>query len=231
MCKTRFSKKDLLVVIGTIAFVLANLGAVGANGRRRAKEAVCLSNQLKWGIIWKSYTDDHDGYFPPSSADEWGEPTMGAWPWVIREYYPRLDPRIFLCPAATKPADAGGTDPYAAWVLGSEGRRIIGSYACNFWVANDEDEKFWRTPYVADAAKAPLLLDGKWKDVELEPSDEPCTYDGAPGGGTSCICINRHSGGVNGIFLDFSARKIGLTEFGILKWHREWPEGNDHLPH
>ena len=34
------------------------------------------------------------------------------------------------------------------------------------------------------------------------------------------FCINRHDGFVNGAFLDFSVRKIGLKELWKLKWHR-----------
>lgn len=37
------------------------------------------------------------------------------------------------------------------------------------------------------------------------------------------FCVNRHNGGLNGIFLDFSTvRKIGLKELWRLKWHRRY---------
>jgi len=36
------------------------------------------------------------------------------------------------------------------------------------------------------------------------------------------FCINRHSGFVNGVFVDFSTRKVGLKELWTLKWHREY---------
>jgi len=47
------------------------------------------------------------------------------------------------------------------------------------------------------------------------------------------FCLNRHDEGINGLFVDFSTRKIGLKELWRLKWHREfnihaappvWPE-------
>ena len=31
-------------------------------------------------------------------------------------------------------------------------------------------------------------------------------------------CINRHQGGVNALFLDWSVRKVGLKELWTLKW-------------
>jgi len=32
------------------------------------------------------------------------------------------------------------------------------------------------------------------------------------------VCINRHQGGVNMLFLDWSARRTGLKELWTLKW-------------
>jgi hypothetical protein len=41
------------------------------------------------------------------------------------------------------------------------------------------------------------------------------------------FCIDRYNGGVNGVFLDSTVRKIGLKELWKLKWHRRfntnWP--------
>ena len=59
-----FAKKDVVVALGCVVFLLASLGAVGDSGRKRAKEAVCLSNLRQWGTIWAMYTDDNNGYFP-----------------------------------------------------------------------------------------------------------------------------------------------------------------------
>jgi hypothetical protein len=36
------------------------------------------------------------------------------------------------------------------------------------------------------------------------------------------LCINRHDGFVNSVFVDFSSRKVGLKELWTLKWHREY---------
>ena len=37
--RTAFSKKEVVVVLGCVVFLLANLGAIGSRGRQRAKEA------------------------------------------------------------------------------------------------------------------------------------------------------------------------------------------------
>ena len=40
------------------------------------------------------------------------------------------------------------------------------------------------------------------------------------------FCINRHNGHVNGLFLDWSVRKIGLKELWTLKWHSKFDTSN-----
>jgi len=35
-------------------------------------------------------------------------------------------------------------------------------------------------------------------------------------------CINRHDAAINGVFLDFSIREIGLKELWKLRWHRSF---------
>ena len=40
--------------------------------------------------------------------------------------------------------------------------------------------------------------------------------------GFSAFCINRHNGGVNGLFLDGAVRPIGIKELWTLKWHRQF---------
>ena len=59
--KTAFSKKDLVVVLGCIAFLLANIAAVGKGGRNRAKQLVCLANLRQLGGAWLTFAQDNDG--------------------------------------------------------------------------------------------------------------------------------------------------------------------------
>jgi prepilin-type processing-associated H-X9-DG protein len=67
----------------------------------------------------------------------------------------------------------------------------------------------------------PLLLDsvqpacGWISERGLPPETEPS----ASGGG---LCINRHDGTINGLFLDWSVRRIGLKELWTLKWHLQF---------
>lgn len=55
----------------------------------------------------------------------------------------------------------------------------------------------------------------------------PPPYDGYTGDKPNLnemdfVCVNRHNGAVNGAFMDWSARKIGLKELWTLKWHRNY---------
>jgi prepilin-type processing-associated H-X9-DG protein len=38
----------------------------------------------------------------------------------------------------------------------------------------------------------------------------------------SQFCLDRHNGAINGLFMDWSARKIGLKRLWTLRWHRSY---------
>ena len=40
------------------------------------------------------------------------------------------------------------------------------------------------------------------------------------------VCINRHDGYVNGLFMDWSVRRVGLKELWTLKWQRDLNTAN-----
>ena len=224
-------KKDFVIVLVCAGFMLAILGAVGSSGRRRAKEAVCFCNLHKWGLVWKSYTDDHGGYFPDRSSFPISGDSMMYWPHITKPYYKQR--AMLFCPEATKPYEAGGVPPFAAWTVQFDVERqpiYYGSYGINLWVANEDAAKFWRTFKVRDAAFAPLMLDSNWKDAEPELYDEAPPYDGywwePSGNEMQRVCLNRHNdrhnGRVNALFLDMSVRKTNLKNLWKLKWHKEW---------
>jgi prepilin-type N-terminal cleavage/methylation domain-containing protein len=240
-----FTLIELLVVIAIIAVLMSILMPALNKAKLQAQDAVDKSNQHQFALIWKFWTDDHDGFFPErGGGDCWGSVDMGAWPYVLYEYMPSIDRSIYLCPAATKPMLDGGRCPYAAWNC-SDGAdfNIFGSYTCNYWVANrnlgeDEYEYYWKTPAVRGASYVPLLMCGNWKDSEPLATDQPWATREEMA--AECwephenemkrVCHDRHGRFVNANMLDFSARAIGLKELWILKWHAKWPTTCDHLP-
>lgn len=108
------------------------------------------------------------------------------------------------------------------------------SYAQNDWVRNDprpgrRTSPLWRTSAVKGAGNVPLMVDAKQHYVVMprnSPVGDAPQYKGEPGGWANpmgTICIDRHNGAINGVFLDWSSRRIGLKEIWKLKWSTVYP--------
>jgi hypothetical protein len=110
-----------------------------------------------------------------------------------------------------------------------------GSYGINGYCVDIQPDReprgqaswYWRGPNVAGAAYVPLFLGSQRYNGVVDSADPPPAYDGqgwSEGGDGRMLryCLNRHDGFVNGLFMDFSTRKIGLKELWTLKWHRQF---------
>lgn len=235
--RTTVTKRDIVVVFGCAFFLLMNLGAINSGGRRRAKEAVCLSNLRQWGVIWSTYCQNNDGYFCNAGTLGW---KRGTW---ILAFRPYMETRTTLlcCPEATirHPSGVPWGGPFNTYVVGDGGfedRREEGSYGANCWIYNPRPGQAsiqgrptawnWRTCHVANAAEIPLFLDSMYMGgapYEVGTRGDPPAYDGQWLGYNREMmhfCIDRHNGAVNGLFMDWSARKIALKELWTLKWYR-----------
>ncbi len=38
-------------------------------------------------------------------------------------------------------------------------------------------------------------------------------------------CIDRHSGGINGVFIDMHAQHVGIKQLWKFKWHKKFQRG------
>lgn len=131
---------------------------------------------------------------------------------------------------------------FTAWELTDPGPPFRGSYGCNSWLFNG----FCFSPRIRLGSlgrlveevdvlslrgpdKIPTLLDSTlpWgtprSDTAPPPSPEPRSNPI----GMAPLCINRHNGYVNGLFLDWSVRKVGLKELWTLKWYKEFDTANE----
>jgi prepilin-type processing-associated H-X9-DG protein len=247
--KVSYTRKDLIVTLVCVVFLLASLGAIGKTGRRRAKELLCLSNLGRWGQVFLDYAADNDGYFMRGWFSGGGIPGpyhTDYWMEALRPYYGNPDLRC--CPEATKtqmnadgtagPGAGGGT--FSAWGVfpGECGKASYwwgavtacdyGSYGMNAWVCNppSASENNWRTADVAGGQDIPVLIGAQWIDAWPDATDPVPQWDGEPWGPFSDygfmmrVCMNRHDGFVNSAFLDGSARKVPLKCLWKLKWHR-----------
>ena len=90
-----------------------------------------------------------------------------------------------------------------------------------------------RSPGVTShhSSRSALLLDSVYVDGFVQEYDPPPTDEEheldiyVADWNTYAMkffCIDRHDGGINGVFLDMSVRKVGLKELWTLKWHREF---------
>ena len=153
---------------------------------------------------------------------------------------------IRCCPTAKKTATQEWGhiwhgDPRVAWGILSEndpmGPYDFGSYGMNHWCcdlqrARDDRwpwEFHWRTCDVKGAAQVPVFADAWWMSFRPRAFDEPpeSEYGAQIESGANNmrrVCVNRHKGHVNVIFMDWSVRKKGLKELWgpEMKWHREW---------
>ena len=74
--------------------------------------------------------------------------------------------------------------------------------------------------------RIPLFLDCLFLDGYPDTGDEPPAYQDENNGwnvnAMKMFCIPRHMGGVNAVFLDASARRVGMKELWELKWNKEY---------
>jgi len=85
----------------------------------------------------------------------------------------------------------------------------------------------WMTDAVKNAAAVPVFLDSMSPEVYMDDDKSPPPQcDAIPtrrlGSSGDSACINRHDGGINSLFLDWSVRKVGLKELWTLKWHTQY---------
>jgi prepilin-type processing-associated H-X9-DG protein len=83
-----FAKKDVVVVLGCVVFLLMNLAAVAPGGRERAKRTVCLANLKQLTAAWNLYADDYEGNIVNGNTHS-GE--KGAWAYH-EDSWPPSDP-------------------------------------------------------------------------------------------------------------------------------------------
>ena len=229
ICKKGFTLIELLVVIAIIALLMSILMPALNRVKLSAKAAACQSNLHQWGIIWMTYAQDHEGRFQRGAGGE-SQTGGGRWPAVVRDYY--KDDKIRLCPMATKTRSDIGVGPLTAWGGDEFDDDIYASYGFNEWLCNrplseSETENYWRFVFnIPQSNTIPLFLDCFWYDVWAHSIDvPPQTETNVIGAGSNemrRVCLNRHNYAVNGVFLDWSVRKIDLKELWTLKWHKQY---------
>jgi prepilin-type processing-associated H-X9-DG protein len=218
---TKFVKKDILVIFGCVVFLLMNIGAIGDNGRRRAKEMVCLSNLRQWGAVFQMHIESNDGYFIRGTGK-----TSYWWIKQLDDHYKDWKSmRIWFCPTAKRPTfDENGVmtpslDIFNAWGIfygeGHSPNGAAGSYGLNGYLIGQKFEGRNNVPVFVDALRF---------DLWPQETDPPTAYEFAAWSSNNMArcCINRHNGAINTLFADWSSRKIGLKQLWTLNWHSQF---------
>jgi prepilin-type processing-associated H-X9-DG protein len=219
-----------------------------ARVREQAKAVLCQSNLKQMAAAFGMYTGDNEGYFPEGYGGLPDCATHNWWSYSVKPYY--QSPDVCLCPVATKlgvdigRGEIGAT--FHAWSAQSwfllppyKPGEIYGSFGINGWVEHnrcpDESEnnkrRRWRHDAVKSAGNIPLILDDQWidgwpQDWQDPPVYEDQDYRSQPGSAFVRFMINRHNGYVNGAFVDYSVRPLGLKELYTLKWNRLFDTSN-----
>lgn len=108
----------------------------------------------------------------------------------------------------------------------------VNAYGDDMYWLDVPSSSFWKGVAIGDSSKIPVFTDGFYRGSSVTsaikaapPSEEDLTPEevtSEPESNTlgTTVCINRHKGSINGVFLDGSARKIDLKEIWKLKWHK-----------
>lgn len=99
-----FTLIELLVVIAIIALLMAILIPSLNRAKKQAKVVVCQANLKQWAVIFSMYTNENNGYFMKGYAGSQAV-VKDTWVGALRPYY--KNPKIRVCPTATKPISEG----------------------------------------------------------------------------------------------------------------------------
>ena len=240
-----FTLIELLVVISVVVLLMALLLPALQRTRNQARVVVCQAHLKQWGTVLALYAEDNEGWIPSERGlgnlmwffrDSWlpeGDPNRPP------VYHDLNTKGIACCPMTVKVRPDTGSGfslgvitwhlgtitvrngtTFGAWEIVSPPPRFTGSYGFNSTKSYNslKTVRGVETHLAKDRANIPVILDcttwtGRHQNSEPpRPGEKSRPYD---------FCINRHNGYINGLFLDWSVRRVGLKELWTLKWDEQ----------
>lgn len=247
--KTRraFTLIELLVVVSIVALLMAILLPVLQGTRKRAQAAACQARLHQWSLVF--HTEQADNADRTSNHNLYEvfvkspilDPDAGKLDPFMRRQVPA---DLNLCPVASRRGPAGyfvggvpyggyGSTFFAEWTRAPTGEIWAWSYGISYTFACSDlpcppPAYNWASLRGLPSASVPVIFDcvGRlclpvwhknpappYEDCR-DPSDASYTWQE--------VCLNRHNGGVNYLFLDWSVRRVGLKELWTLPWGRDF---------
>ena len=248
-----FTLIELLVVIAIIALLMGILMPALQKVRAQGKNVACKANVRSWGQIWRMYSDEHDGKFSPGNRVGWarGDWVLSLRKyWADKNQIllcPSATKRLTIGNSLSNHGSYDRT--YIQGNYQGEDQEEC-SYGYNLWLftlppgvsvlQRRPRDLHFSSSYSANTTNVPLFLDSMWRGGgpwygdpsgrSTDPSFEairPPDYNGHWINARSEMmhfAIDRHSGGVNAVFLDGTVRHIGIKGLWKLKWHNKYED-------
>ena len=214
------------MVIAMITLLMATLVPAVQQAGRKARAIVCQSRLREWGVGLSIFLNEQGTCVLNTTTDTWN---------LFWQPYCSGSGDLLLCPMA-KHYKVNTNDPYwtirevglgskfTAWKqhtqtpMTLEPGFLLGSYGLNAYALPFLDGRVSRGRRFEMSA-IPLFLDCVSFCSRADANDRPPAYDGQLiGNDIKNWCIDRHQGAINGLFLDWSVRKVGLKELWGLPW-------------
>jgi prepilin-type processing-associated H-X9-DG protein len=230
-----------------IALLLAILLPSLQLARSHAQAVVCLSHLRQWGTTFALYTQENEGRLPPipsealwlmrgvlTSQGDANEPRVGR---SVRTQ------GIACCPRATRLLETPGSaldiskqatitmitgGVLTAWEITDPGPPFRASYGLNRGLFLNPPGGYQPSVNMGLLGIDTLSTKGASRIPTLLDSPDPTGYpswsampspDGFRPKSAMPFCMKRHGTYVNGLFLDWSARRIDLKELWVLPWY------------